>query len=49
MLLYTYSEIEREFKKRKINRAITPLVNIEELIENPLRYKENNFTNRVKL
>ena len=39
-MIYTYSEIEREFKKRKINRNVEPLVNIEDYLENPLRWDE---------
>lgn len=39
-MYYTYSEIEKEFKKRKINRDVTPLINIEDLIENPLRWDD---------
>ena len=33
---YPYSEIEREFKKRKVNRTITTLINIEEILKDPL-------------
>ena len=39
-MIYTYSEIEREFKKRKINRNFELLVNIEDYLENPLRWDE---------
>ena len=39
-MLYTYSEIENDFKKRKINRTTTPLIDIKNLIENPLRWED---------
>ena len=37
---YPYSEIEREFKNRKINRTITTLINIEEILKDPLRWDD---------
>lgn len=40
-MIYTYSTIEKEFRKRKLNRNVTPLINIGDYIDYPLRWEED--------